>query len=88
MPADADIAIGDPWLDLLGEVLALAARGCSEIAASLGLLQLAVEIDFRLRLFSEPQALCFYARADLYVGVLDAVGIALSRHRLNSPAPA
>jgi len=48
---------------------------------TIGLAQLAVELDTRLRLLPKAQLLRLDACADLYIGALDAIGIALSRHR-------
>jgi hypothetical protein len=80
-PPNPDIAVCDPWLDLIWEVLALAAGGRLKLTPTFGLAHLPVKLDLRLRLLAKAQPLCLNARADLDIGVLDAIGVALASHR-------
>jgi hypothetical protein len=68
-------------LDLIGKVLALTAEGRLKLTPAFGRVHLPVKLDLRRWPLAKAQSLCLDARADLDIGVLDAIGIALARHR-------
>src|SRR5215208_84754 len=71
-PADVDIPVGDAWLDLVGQVLALAAGGRLDLrreALEIGFAPL-VELDLGLRLLLEPELLGLRDRPYLDIGLV------------------